>query len=147
MKDFFKEMFNYTFQFNNEVLAQMKLQEEIPEKSFSLLNHTFNAHEIWNARIFQEKSIVGVWEVRPFETLASINATNYKKTLDILETCDFKSIVSYKTSNGKAFKNSIQDILFHIVNHSTYHRAQIATNFKQHDIVPIISDYIFYKRG
>ena len=49
-------------------------------------------------------------------------------------------------SKGETFSNKIKDILFHIINHSTYHRAQIATDLKQNGIEPINTDYIFYKR-
>lgn len=41
----------------------------------------------------------------------------------------------------------IKDIMFHIVNHSTYHRAQIATELKDHGIEPLKTDYILYKRA
>ena len=37
-------------------------------------------------------------------------------------------------------------MLFHFVNHSTYHRGQIASNLKEHGIEPLVTDYIFYKR-
>lgn len=54
--------------------------------------------------------------------------------------------IGYKTSKGDAFQNTVKDILFHIINHSTYHRGQIAANCKEYGIEPLMSDYIFYKR-
>lgn len=44
------------------------------------------------------------------------------------------------------FTNTIGDILFHIVNHSTYHRGQIASDFRESDIEPLNTDYIMFKR-
>ncbi len=147
MEDFFTEMFKYTFHFNKQVFDLLKGEEQIPEKSLKLLNHTLNAHEIWNTRILQKTPVIGVWDVRPFEVLEDINVNNYKQTQYILKEYGFKTVINYKTSNGKAFQNTVQDILFHVVNHSTYHRGQIATDCKLHDITPLISDYIFFKRG
>jgi uncharacterized damage-inducible protein DinB len=37
-------------------------------------------------------------------------------------------------------------MLFHIVNHSTNHRGQIAVDFKSNGITPLGLDYIHYKR-
>ncbi|MGK7396080.1 MAG: DinB family protein [Candidatus Cyclobacteriaceae bacterium M3_2C_046] len=38
-------------------------------------------------------------------------------------------------------------MLYHIINHSTYHRAQIALISRQQLVIPPNSDYIFFKRG
>ncbi|WP_209331385.1 DinB family protein [Lunatimonas salinarum] len=35
----------------------------------------------------------------------------------------------------------------HIVNHSTYHRGQIATLFRESGLQPVVTDYIMLKRG
>ncbi len=45
-----------------------------------------------------------------------------------------------------AFTNVIQDVLFHFINHSTYHRGQIAIQMKEAGLEPIATDYIFFKR-
>lgn len=57
-----------------------------------------------------------------------------------------KKKISYKNSRGERFENSVRDILFHVINHSTYHRGQIATDCKLHGMTPLATDYIFYKR-
>ncbi|WP_379084396.1 DinB family protein [Pedobacter sp. UC225_65] len=41
----------------------------------------------------------------------------------------------------------VKDILFHVFNHSTYHRAQIATLFKESGITPPVTDFIILKRN
>jgi uncharacterized damage-inducible protein DinB len=45
-----------------------------------------------------------------------------------------------------AFSNDIKSIIFHVINHSTYHRGQIASEFKQNGLDPMVTDYILYKR-
>lgn len=65
----------------------------------------------------------------------------------ILLSAELQSeIIEYKNSTGKTFQNSRYDILIHVLNHGTYHRAQIATELRGHGIEPINTDYITYMR-
>ncbi|WP_159799021.1 DinB family protein [Flavobacterium sp. MK4S-17] len=147
MKTFFKELFGYTFNFNDKVINSLKNSNAaMPEKAVKLLNHTINAHEVWNARILGETCTTGIWEVHPYESLADINKANYNKSLTILDNYGLDTVINYTNSKGDSFQNTLQDILFHIVNHSTYHRGQIATDSKENGITPLVTDYIFYKR-
>jgi uncharacterized damage-inducible protein DinB len=146
MNDFFKETFKYTYHFNNEVLLLLKNQAKIPQKSLTLVNHILNAHEIWNSRILGKDCHTKVWDIRPLENLIDINSSNYECTLQILKVCNLGQLVTYNNSRGESYKNMVKDILFHVINHSTYHRGQIATDCKLQEIKPLVSDYIFYKR-
>jgi len=147
MEDFFREIFEYTFEFNKQVI-NLLLQSDtaVAEKALLLLNHTLNANEVWNCRIEEQNANVGIWEVKPLETLNTINEQNYQKSLQILEVKDFDKNIQYINSKGDVYVNRVRDILFHIVNHSTYHRGQIATECKRIGITPLLTDYIFYKR-
>ncbi len=148
MKSFFKDTFHYTFHYNNEVITSFLEDNKriVSEKLLQLLNHTINAHEIWNARIMGEKPDIGVWGIRPTASLSEQNKINYENSLKIVDTFDLERIIQYTNSKGQPFENSVKDILFHVINHSTYHRGQIASYYKQKGGIPLISDYIFYKR-
>jgi len=146
MNDFIKEILEYTYVFNDKVIRALLAANNIPEKSLKLINHTVNAQEIWNARIQNINDTVGVWDIRPLQDLLDINEANYRKSLDIIIAYDLNTKVSYTNSSGKTFKNKVGDMLFHAINHSTYHRGQIASDFKANGITPIVTDYIFYKR-
>ncbi|MGN6802128.1 MAG: DinB family protein [Ginsengibacter sp.] len=71
---------------------------------------------------------------------------NFEQSLLILENFDFDNTIHYANTKGEAFNNSVRDILFHIINHSTYHRGQIAASFRVQGLEPLVSDYVFYKR-
>ncbi|WP_304064100.1 DinB family protein [Pedobacter glucosidilyticus] len=147
MKPFFKELFDYNHYANTKLgSVYNEYPDKLSEKAVKLYNHILNAHQIWNNRINPLQSSFGVWEIHPINDLSNINATNHQQTLQILDDFDFHIIISYKTSNGLLFNSSISDILFHVINHSTYHRAQIATEFKSVGLDPINTDYILYKR-
>lgn len=144
---FFEDAFEYTYHFNQKLIQLFENEKEaIPEKSIQLLNHLINAQQIWNERILGTKPTVTVWEIRSLQTLKNSNQRNYNQSLSILKTIDLSQKITYKNSTGNIFSNSVQEILFHIINHATYHRAQIATDLKANSIAPINTDYIFYKR-
>ncbi|MNR31393.1 DinB family protein [compost metagenome] len=63
----------------------------------------------------------------------------------IIDEFDLDLPINYSLSTGKMFTHSIRDILFQIINHSTYHRGQIATEFRQCNMEPILTDWIVYK--
>lgn len=146
MRAFFKELFEYTFTFNDKVVDALLSTGNPPYKAVQLINHTINSQQIWNARI--ENIIIdrGVWDIRSFEELKAANESNYQKALFLIENLDFDKRVRYTNTKGITFENSIRDMLFHAINHSTYHRGQIATDFKLSGLEPLVTDYIFYKR-
>lgn len=146
MKKYFIDFFEYTYHFNNKVINTILNMEVIPDKSLKLINHTLNAQEIWNSRIENKKTSIGVWEMRDLNSLKNINEVNYKKSIEILDLYNLEEKVNYKNSRGEVYINKVQDILFHVINHSTYHRGQIATDFKANGLAPLVTDYIFYKR-
>lgn len=147
MKAFFNSLLEYNHHTNQKLIeAFIENKNKVSEKSWSLINHILNAHQIWNQRINAIEKTFGVWEMHPSETLLNIDLDNFKQSLAWIESLDFNTIITYKNSKGESFQNSLQDICFHIINHSTYHRGQIALEFKQVGIAPLITDYIFYKR-
>ncbi len=146
MKTFFKEALDYHNYFNQKLLVEIKSHlSELPDNSFPLFCHVLNAHQIWNARILNS-SAFGVNEVHEFDACFELEIDNYLTSLKIIETEDFERIVVYRNSQGQEFSNKISDILFHIINHSTHHKAQLLSHFSQVGIKPIVLDYIFYKR-
>ena len=146
MEEFFAEVFEYNFSFNEKVITSLSENNLPPEKSILLINHTINAHEIWNARIDRVNCGTGVWEIRPMQLLLKLNQDNYQKSLKIIENTDLTKTIRYSNTKGQTFENSVRDMLFHIINHSTYHRGQIATDVKNFGLLPLATDYIFYKR-
>ena len=147
MKLFFTELFEYGYDVNQKLLDVFNDNPgKTSEKSVKIVNHILNAHHIWNHRIEGLQPIFGVWELHDPAGLKAIDRENFQHTRKILDRLDLNQTVYYATSNGQEFSNSVRDVLFHIVNHSTYHRAQIATEFKRQGLEPLITDYIFYKR-
>lgn len=147
MNTFFKELFEYSYHYNQKLADVFNASpDKTSEKAVKLFNHLLNAHQIWNNRIEPKQTPFGVWELHSVQELQSIDKANYEQTLLILDTFDLNQSINYSNTKGQIFQNTIRDIFFHVINHSTYHRGQIATDFKQFGLESLVTDYIFYKR-
>lgn len=148
MKDFFAELFEYNHHYNQQLLLVFfnDHKGKISERSENIFNHMLYAHHTWNSRILEKPNQYGIWEIRPLHELDFIEKENYSLSLSILQDLALETEISYKNSLCKSFSNNLRNILFHIINHSTYHRGQIALDFRETGIEPLVSDYIFYKR-
>jgi uncharacterized damage-inducible protein DinB len=147
MTEFFSELFYYNHSCNQKLIDSfLNIDQGIADQSIRLLNHILNAHQIWNNRALSRHEFYGVWEIHHLSELKNIDVSNYQHSSDILAKVNLDTNVAYLTSTGTAFNNKLRDMLFHIINHSTYHRAQIATEFKENGLHPIASDYIHFKR-
>lgn len=147
MKSFFEDIFRYHHHFNQKITEQLiENQEIISNRSVPLLSHVINAHHIWNARILGLKPECGVNDVHTLSKILELNEANLQSTLRILESINLTEPVQYRTFRGDGFENTVQDILFHIANHTTHHRGQVISDLRQSGIAPVMTDYIFYKR-
>lgn len=134
MKAFFRQLFEYNHYSNTQLVAALDQSLEVSVKLFS---HIMNAHQIWNNRIEPREPLFKVWDLHTVQECKEINQRNYEHTLFILDNYDPEKIY-WKDKNGR-------DLLFHVINHSTYHRAQIATDFRKNGFEPLKSDYILFQ--
>lgn len=147
LKAFFTELFDYNRAANETYIALLNANEkQLNEKCVSLINHIINAHHIWNNRIEKKELAYGVWEIHRFTDLKLLNNGNHAMSKELLADYSLEHKVDYINTKGELFSNSMRDVLFHVINHSNYHRAQIATTLKSLGIEPPKSDYIVYKR-
>lgn len=147
MKAYFSDLFAYN-DYVNQALLQLMLDHtiQLDNSVQSLINHIFNAHQIWNARILGMPTLE-VWQINDWAILPVINTENNKESLKIVHTYELDKTIRYNNAKGAIFSQKIKDILFHIINHSTYHRAQIAMRLRESGITPLNTDYIYYKRS
>lgn len=148
MKDYFKQLMEYSHYYNLEIIKKFQdgdLEFMIPERAILLLSHTLNAQKIWNNRLAGEEDKVDVWGNVEVDEMEHAENANFEETVGVLEKEDLDRIVEFRNSRGESYQNSVRDIIFHVINHSTYHRGQIATEFRKQGIDPIVSDFVYYK--
>ncbi len=147
MRSLFNQLFDYNFYCNRKIIEKCISIEKVPKRSIELFSHILNAHHIWNKRLLDEDWQYEVWQAHEVKDWEDLHYENQRTTFEIItNTDDFTKRVDYKTTEGRIFANELKDILFHVINHSTHHRGQIATEFRKNKIELEQLDYIFYKR-
>lgn len=143
-KQFLKEVLQYNRDVNDELIDMFN--DDTDAKARSLFDHMLNAHDIWNHRMLNKPPMYGIWQGHKLHEYHHINEHNHETSCKIIDDCEMYHLITYTNSKGKNYRNSIGDILFHIANHSTYHRAQIATIIRDSGMPPLVSDFVHYKR-
>lgn len=149
MKAFLNQLFDYNFYCNKKLIEACNTFDLVPAKSIERFSHILNAHHIWNARAVGKVPEYGVFQIHELKKWTDIHYENQRASFEIITNTDledFDKRIDYENSEGRLFTNTLRDILFHIVNHSTHHRGQIAIDFRTAGIEPIPLDYIHYKR-
>lgn len=121
--------------------------KSLPDSCVSLFSHIVNAQSIWFSRINGHVPNVGVWQVNNLEICKVLLEESVQSLshIDLMES-EEPQIIKYKNSSGDYYETSVSDILLHVFNHGTYHRAQIAKEMKNHDLAPVNTDYIQFVR-
>lgn len=149
MKSYFFKLFAYNHWANLRVLEVLKnnhIQDEYCLKSFS---HVINAQFIWHRRIAEIPNDYKIWDIWTFEQMqASLdnNLSLWTTYINQLTDDELNRAFQYKNSAGDAFENIVEDSLAHLVNHATYHRAQVAKRLRDIGIIPVNTDFITYRR-
>jgi len=147
MKAFFQDKFEYNHSCNQRLVEVLNCNAFLYKEKIKILaSHTLNAHHIWNHRIMGVSPTLSVWEELEIDKINDIDLENFEQSIQIINLEQWDENMFYTNSSGQAFTNTVADILFHIVNHSTYHRGQLVTLLKNEGILPLVTDYIFYKR-
>ena len=131
-------------------------QREAPAPSsfpsvIGTLAHIVSAEWIWLRRWLGESpAAIPSWAATPGLSqlrtqLAAVEAER-GSFLGALTEADFERPVSYRTLAGQAFTDPLGHLMRHVVNHSTYHRGQVATQLRQLGHTPPNTDLIRYLR-
>jgi uncharacterized damage-inducible protein DinB len=149
-KHYYSQLFRYNHWATKETIGSIKKLDSPTDRVISLISHIISAQQIWFNRIIGEKSSLSPWEVYTIEECLDRLKEITSRWLNYLEhTSDegLEIIIQYTNTKGEVFENSVNDILKHVINHSTYHRAQIALLVKEAGGKPAVTDYIVYARS
>jgi uncharacterized damage-inducible protein DinB len=110
--------------------------------------HIYTVDKTWLLRIRGEH----VEKIEPtlFGSLEDLRGSflqlhnEFRSYLALQPNCE--KAVTYHNTSGKAFTNSIEEIVQHVVNHGTYHRGNIASILRQLGLVSVATDYVVYLR-
>jgi uncharacterized damage-inducible protein DinB len=143
----------HLFEYNN--WATLKTAEsvisflKVEGRASDLLSHIISSQKVWLGRILENDRHTDPWQKHSLEACIKESGNLTSEWIKLLKEADekkFETKVSYKNTKGESFTNTIKDIVTHVINHSTYHRAQIALLVRQAGGEPAKTDYIVYQR-
>lgn len=146
----FNKLFEYDFWANIRVIEVITKGNLIDSKSELLFSHILNSQQIWYSRIMGNEKGQTPWDIILYKEFSEISRLLHEHWKSLLKENDVKSLrktINYKNTSGEKFTNTLEDILNHVLNHSTYHRAQISAHLKISGKNPPITDYIAFARN
>jgi uncharacterized damage-inducible protein DinB len=148
MKSYFLKLYQYNYWSNKRVLNKIKEQNVSDEKILTIMGHIVAAQFLWLHRIKGlPPAQVKLWGEYTLDQLFDMAENIGKQWLEFVEsTEDFNRELSYNNYTGDPYINNVETIMIHLVNHSSYHRAQIAMLLRQKGFEPINTDFITYDR-
>ncbi|WP_295768660.1 DinB family protein [uncultured Mucilaginibacter sp.] len=150
MKTHFINLFNYDLHSNLQML-DLLFQSNEPDKAVKLTAHILGAQQVWLSRCRKDDAagltVWPDWQAVQLKYIMEENHTQWINYIENLSTEDFEKPITYTTTKGVQYTNKLIDILTHVINHGTHHRAQVGQELKKAGIKELPStDYIFYTR-
>ncbi|HUJ30337.1 MAG TPA: DinB family protein [Candidatus Acidoferrum sp.] len=71
---------------------------------------------------------------------------NLSAFISSLTPDELQRVIKYRNTKGVPFEGPVWPMLQHVVNHSSYHRGQIATLLRQLGATPVSTDLIAFHR-
>ena len=135
MKDFLLRKFEIEHNSIQTLIRSIEEQEAVvPELSIKGICHIINVHHIWNCRLRNHLPESNEWDVFSLHYLEKLNTQNFQETYDYLEKQDIVSTLTYQSEQFGAIERTVADLLFHLLQHSAYHRGQIVLNMKSNGL-------------
>jgi len=112
------------------------------------MGHVVAAQFIWLHRIKGlPPPALKLWDTYKLTDLVKLAEDAGKQWIEFVESTDnFNRELSYTNYVGDPYVNNVESIMIHLVNHSTYHRGQVAMLLRENGLEPVNTDFITYDR-
>lgn len=138
MKEFFKEKLEIDKELNLKLASYIeKNEDKVNEFILNQMSHILNMHHIWNCNLQNIESESFSWDKLPLQYYNKLILDNFLTTDNFIEEHELEQKIHFHDSEGVQFEKKVIDILYHILQHSNHHRAQINMAFKQQNITPL----------
>lgn len=132
-----------------EALRAMPAGAPETARALTIYAHVAAAAHVWASRLEGRAPAHPVWPTLTLDqatALAAESTAVLRALAARLGPAELAREVSYRTSAGQPFTNTVGDILAHVALHGAYHRGQLALLARQGGGTPAATDYIFYAR-
>ncbi|MBF2708064.1 DinB family protein [Flavobacterium soyangense] len=131
-KESYLKQIRYESWANNMVIDAFSKATFPLERTHQIISHNLNAFSIWLKRIKDEEVTLKLWDLHTVDELSLLNLNLYSDWsayICTLDDTDFERKIHF-TFMGKKASISIEDLIIHLVNHSSYHRGQVILQLK-----------------
>lgn len=143
-------MFEFNDWANNLIFEAIKNRQSLNPKIFSIFSHVIITQILWLNRIKKEpyefKDFWQLLNVEDMDLLCQKSTNDWLKFIREQSGNGLLKNYSYTNSKGIQYTNTLSQIATHVINHSTYHRAQVASLLRSENINPPLTDYIAFFR-
>jgi len=144
MINYFLRMFPYEKWANQQVINTL-VQED--QASLDLMMHIQAAKHIWLTRITGMKRELSSFPEGDLKLIQEWNERNDKEYDDWLANqseVSLEQTIESMNRQRERYQLKLSDLMIQLMNHSTYHRAQIAKNISALGKKPNPTDYLLY---
>lgn len=129
-------------------LATLPEGTEERAQALRLYAHLAAATHIWLARLRGDTPMHAVWPELSLDAAVALAAESVAELRALVEEgVVLAAEIEYTNSAGRSFRNTVGDVLAHVVLHGTYHRGQLALLTRQGGGTPAATDLIVFARA
>jgi uncharacterized damage-inducible protein DinB len=115
-------------------------------KATEIAGHIVCARRMWLSRIGvgepPEELFPPTWPMDRLRTEAGEVAGMWRRFMDGLSIGGSDRVVEYRSTDGRPWVTRLDDIVFHVLTHSHYHRGQIARLVAEAGADAAVTDYV-----
>ena len=146
----FRQLVEHSIWADGLVLASLERTDPLPPRALEYFAHVIAVQHVWLARLEGRPQEVAVWPTLEPAACAELMAKTHetlRKYVDQLGVASLDRLVHYRNTAGAEFESKIEDILMHVMMHSSYHRGQVSLILRDSEAEPAPTDYIAFCRG
>lgn len=142
---FLEEKFDFDLQANLAWIHLLQASDDASEFALKSMSHIINVHHIWQARLLGKTPESHEWDRLPLLFMEQLAQANYRETAEYLQYELTPEVIRYTDREGALNEKENFDMLYHILNHSNYHRAQISLERRNAGQSVVATNFIVFK--
>src|SRR6266567_494738 len=137
---------------NRRPLESLRTMKSPSSRAARALAHVLLVERLWLARLRREeiKNVPSDFfpelPLTHCKDLIEESLAGYHQYIRTLTEAQLGVVGNYETLAGSKYAASSRDVLTHVMNHSMYHRGQVALSIREDGGEPLQSDYILFVR-
>jgi uncharacterized damage-inducible protein DinB len=144
MRELLGRWFEYDHWANLQTLRSLRAGS-FSQRTRKIMAHVPATERLWYDRLLGGPQSMPVWPDLTLDQSAALvdeMAARWREYLGGLAPEGLQAVTGYTNSKGEPWRNTVQDVLVHVVMHSGYHRGQIAAAVRAEGGEPAYTDFI-----